>query len=89
MSRLELKVYEIFKSKLGTEEAETVIEYFEVKTEEKYPAKRELLVTKEDLSATKIELLREISQSKFDMIKWMVGFWLTQMAVLLGLYLRS
>ena len=78
MSTLELKVYEIFKSKLGTEEAETVIEYFEVKTEAKYQDKKDILATKDDLSQTKI-----------DLIKWMVGFWLTQMAVLLGLYLRA
>ena len=36
MSSLELRVYEIFKAKLGEKEAETVIEYFEAKAEAKY-----------------------------------------------------
>jgi len=40
MSALELKVYEIFKTKLGEKEAEIVIEYFEEKAEEKYHRKK-------------------------------------------------
>jgi len=35
MSALEIKVYEIFKSKLGEQEASKVIEYFNAKAEEK------------------------------------------------------
>ena len=88
MSALELKVYEIFKSKLGVEEAETLIEYFGAKTEEKYQAKKDVLAAKEDVLQTKMLLSENISQSKIDLIKWMGSFWLTQMAVLVGLYLR-
>ncbi len=40
MSTLELRVYEIFKNKLGEKEAETVLEYFESKTEEKILLKK-------------------------------------------------
>ncbi len=78
MSTLDLKVYEIFKSKLGEKEAEIVIEYFEAKTEAKYQEKKETLATKEDLS-----------QAKVDLIKWMVGFWIVQMAGIVGLYLHK
>ena len=78
MAMLGLKVYEIFKEKLGTQEAELVLEYFEAKVEEKYQQKKETLATREDLS-----------QIKVDLIKWMVGFWLTQMALLAGLYLHK
>ena len=77
MSSLELKVYEIFKTKLGEKEAETIIEYFEAKAEAKYNEKRDVLATKED-----------IANSKVDLIKWMVGFWIAQMAAIVGLYLK-
>lgn len=78
MSALELKVYEIFKNKLGEKEAETIIEYFEAKAEEKYLQKKDQLTTKEDLANTKV-----------DIIKWMVGFWFAQMAAIIGLYLKG
>lgn len=65
MSSLNLKVYEIFKSKLGEKEAGIIIEYFGAKTEAKYQEKKETLSKKEDLS-----------QVKVDRIKWMVGFWI-------------
>jgi hypothetical protein len=74
MSTLDLKAYEIFKSKLGEKEAEIVIEYFESKTESKYQEKKDIFLTKDD---------------KVDMIKWMVGLWLTQMAAILGIYLTK
>ena len=77
MSSLELKGYEIFKTKLGEKEAETIIEYFEAKAEGKYNEKRDVLATKED-----------IANSKVDLIKWMVGFWIAQMAAIIGLYLK-
>jgi hypothetical protein len=77
MSSLELKVYEIFKAKLGEKEAETIIEYFEAKAEAKYAEKRDVLATKEDIANSKVEL-----------IKWMVGFWIAQMAAIIGLYLK-
>lgn len=78
MSSLELKVYEIFKTKLGEKEAETIIEYFEAKAESKFQQKKDVLATKED-----------IANSKADLIKWMVGFWLAQMAAIIGLYLKG
>ncbi len=72
MSAIELKVYEILKSKFSEQEATTVIEYFEAKAEEKYLQKKEVFLTKED---------------KVDLIKWMVGFWIAQMAAIVGLYI--
>lgn len=72
MSALELKVYEILKSKFSEEEASIVIGYFESKAEEKYQQKKDVFLTKED---------------KVDLIKWMVGFWIAQMAAIVGLYI--
>lgn len=61
MSTLELKVYEIFKNKLGEKEAETVIEYLEVKAEEKYQQKKDALLTKDD----KIDIIRSVYTAIF------------------------
>lgn len=71
-------MYEIFKNKLGEKEAGIIIEYFGAKTAAKYQEKKEALSTKEDLS-----------QVKVDLIKWMVGFWIVQMAAIIGLYLHN
>jgi hypothetical protein len=73
MSALELKVYEIFKSKFSEEEAATVIEYFEAKAEQKYEQKKDTLATKSD-----------ISEAKTDIIKWMFIFWTGTIITILG-----
>jgi len=78
MSTLELKVYEIFKNKLGEKEAETVIEYFEAKAEEKYQQKKDILLSKND----KIELVAKIESTKSDIVKWMFAFWIGSIGVL-------
>ena len=78
MSALELRVYEIFKNKLGEKEAETIIEYFEAKTEAKYQEKKDVLATKEDLSQTKV-----------DLIKWIFGFFTALALMIVGLYLKK
>ena len=74
MSTLELKAYEIFKSKLGEKEAETLIEYFDTNVDDKLKSKSTVFLTKDD---------------KVDLIKWMVGFWIAQMAAIVGLYIRK
>ena len=56
MSAIELKVYEILKSKFSEQEATTVIEYFEAKAEEKVNQKKDVFLTKDD----KVEILRSI-----------------------------
>lgn len=71
MSALELRVYEIFKNKLGEKEAETLIEYFEAKAEAKYVEKKDVLATKDDLA-----------NAKTDIIKWMFVFWVGTIGVL-------
>jgi hypothetical protein len=74
MSTLEIKAYEIFKSKLGEKEAETIIQFIEEKTQEKINEKKDVFLTKDD---------------KVDLIKWMVGFWIAQMAAIVGLYITK
>ena len=74
MSTLELKTYEILKNKLGEEEASTIIQFIEEKSEQKINQKKDIFLTKDD---------------KVDLIKWMVGFWIAQMAAIIGLYIKS
>ena len=81
MSALELKVYEIFKNKLGEQDAGIVIEYFDAKAEEKYQQKKDVLLTKED----KIDMLSKIETSKTDTIKWMFLFWIGTISILSGI----
>lgn len=45
------------------------------KMNKKFEESRYLIASKEDLANTKV-----------DLIKWMVGFWLSQMAAVAGLY---
>ena len=84
MSTPELKVYEIFKDKLGEKEAQAVIEYFDAKADDKYQQKKDVLLTKED----KIELLSKIGSSTTDMIKWFIAFFITIVLMIAGLYLK-
>ena len=58
MSTLELKVYDIFKTKLGEEDAKIVIEYFEAKADEKYEQKKDILATKADISKLDLSLIQ-------------------------------
>ncbi len=74
MSTLELKTYEILKNKLGEEEASTIIQFIKEKSEQKINQKKDVFLPKDD---------------KVDLIKWMVGFWIAQMAAIIGLYIKS
>ena len=69
MSTLEIKVYEIFKSKLGEKEAETIIQYIDEKAKKKINEKKDVFLTKDD---------------KVDLIKWMVGLWIATISILSG-----
>ena len=74
MSTLELKVYEIFKSKLGDSEAEILINYFNSMTDQKITEKKDLFATNEDLA-----------NMKADIIKWMFIFWVGQLGALVAI----
>lgn len=70
MTSLELKAYEIFKNKLGEEDAAVLIDYFESKSEEKINQKKDIFLTKED---------------KTDIIKWMFIFWIGQLGAFIAI----
>jgi hypothetical protein len=74
----EIKLYELLKTKLGEKEAEAFVEILEKKVDHKFEDAKQTIASKEDLANTKV-----------DLIKWMVGFWIAQMAAIIGLYLNK
>lgn len=91
MKPLELKIYGILKTRFSEEEAETFIEYFESKTNEKIEDKKDVFLTKQDkvdllekINTVKIDMIEKMNKDKIDLIKWMFGFWITIVLLLLA-----
>jgi hypothetical protein len=78
MSTLELKVYDIFKSRFSEQEAAIVIEYFDNKSDEKFQQRKEVMATKSD-----------IHEAKVDIIRWMFGVFSVLMLAIIGLYIKK
>jgi hypothetical protein len=51
----------------------------------KFEDAKQTLATKEDMARLDIK----ITETKVDHIKWIVGFWIAQMAAIIGLYLNK
>jgi hypothetical protein len=73
MKTVEIEVYELFKYHMGEIQARTIIEYLDLKAEEKINQRKDIFLTKED---------------KVDMLKWIIGMWVVQMMAIVGLYIR-
>jgi hypothetical protein len=95
MSILDLKVYEIFKSRFSEEEAITIMEYFDIKAKAIVAEKTEgyqSLQNKDMESLQKVihtvfASKADLADTKADIIKWMFIFWIGQVAVTFGLIL--
>ena len=61
------------KSRFSEIEAKLIVEYIEIKAEEKYQQKKDILATKQDLS-----------EVKADIIKWSFVFWVGTVITVLG-----
>ncbi len=85
----EIKLYELLKARIGNQEAEAFVEILERKVDTKFEDAKQTLATKEDLAKLEGRLETKIAETKVDVIKWMVGFWLAQMAAIIGLYLKK
>jgi hypothetical protein len=81
----EIKLYELLKAKLGEKEAEAFVHILEKKVDDKFEDAKQTLATKEDIRRLDLK----IAETKVDLIKWMVGFWIAQMAAIIGLYLNK
>ena len=83
MSTLEFKLYDLLKTKLGTQEAQSVVEFVRLEVKDAVEDKTLVLATKEDVH--KLDL--KISETKNDIIKWLFGFWITIIMVILANWL--
>jgi hypothetical protein len=81
----EIKLYELLKAKIGEKEAEAFVQILDTKVDQKFDEAKQVLATKEDIA----RLVLKIAETKVDLIKWMVGFWIAQMAAIIGLYLNK
>ncbi|MDQ6845561.1 MAG: hypothetical protein M3Z92_14635 [Bacteroidota bacterium] len=82
MSTLELALYDNLRKKLDDETARQLISF--VKEEIREEVNQNNLVTKNDLSQAKIDLVEKMNKDKIDLIKWMFGFWFTLVLLLLA-----
>jgi len=71
MSALELKIYDILKTRFNEEEARVIVKYIEHKAENKYEQKKDILSTKEDIGIVR----KELAEVKPELIKWCFIFW--------------
>lgn len=69
--------FEIIKIKLGEKEVAKIIEYIEAKTEKAIADEKDVLATKEDLAKV-----------KFDIIRWVFGFFVVLILAIVGLYFK-
>ena len=74
MTISEIQLYELLASKLGRPEAQGLVEFVEAKVDKKVDEKTNILVTKEDLSNVKV-----------DLIKWMIGTGIALASVMVAL----
>ncbi|MEO8149163.1 MAG: hypothetical protein ABI723_16070 [Bacteroidia bacterium] len=74
----EIALFNTLKIKLGEQDAQTIVEGIKQTVKAEFENKKEVLATKQD-----------VTEAKLDMVKWMVGFWIVQMAAIIGLYLKS
>lgn len=70
-----LKIYEILKKHFQNDaDAKELVQQIEAVAEGKIEQKKDVFLIKDD---------------KVDMIKWMVGFWIAQMAAIIELYIKK
>jgi hypothetical protein len=74
----EIELYEMLRAKIGDKEAGAFVSILENRVDKKFDAAKLTLASKEYLT-----------QVKLDMVKWMVGFWVAQMAAIIGLYFKG
>ena len=80
MSTLEFKLYDLLRSKLGEQEAQSVVEFVRLEVKEAVEDKTQILATKEDMYKLDVK----ISVTKNDIVKWLFGFWVTIILVILA-----
>ncbi len=88
----EIHLFNLLKTKLGENEAEQLVKF--VKSEARAAAEKQFEYLSKDIKTlkddlyqnfpVKADLVREISNSKVEMIKWMFAFWVTLVLLILA-----
>jgi hypothetical protein len=79
-----IDLYNILKIKIGENEAKALVEFVELKVENKFEDKMDEIATKKDLWELKSDLEVKIERSKTEMIKWMFIFWAGQTGLIIA-----
>ena len=87
MSTLELKVYDILKSKFSEKEASDVIEYVQTKVKETVEEKmvQTQILQSKDLEILRKEIKEDFASLKSEILKWMVGMFIPLYLTIIGL----
>lgn len=84
----DIQLFKALKKKLGEKEAEELVSFVRSTIDAKLDEQIPHLATKEDLADVNSELKQGISQTKVDMIKWFVAFFITLAFMIVGLYFK-
>jgi hypothetical protein len=80
MSAMELKLYDLLEEKLSATEAQSIVEFVQNEIKSELEDKPKILATKEDIYKLDVK----IEQTKNDTIKWLFGFWVTLVLLILA-----
>ena len=84
-----IDLFNILRQKIGEVEAKSLADFVQSEVAQRFDNKSSSLVTKEDLIKEIAGVRKEISDSRVDAIKWMVGLFITLALMIVGLYLKS
>ena len=80
-----IDLYNILRLKIGESEAKALVEFVELKIDNKFEDNMDQLATKRDLQEVRAELELKIEKVRSDLIKWMFIFWIGQVSVTIAL----
>ena len=91
----EIQLFNLLKPKLGDMEAEAIVDYINLRFNDHTNELYKNFVTKEDLLKSesrlnsRISLLdTRISETKSDILRWVVGIFIVTMMAIIGLYFK-
>jgi DNA-directed RNA polymerase sigma subunit (sigma70/sigma32) len=77
----DIQLFQILKQKLGEKEAEALVDFVDLKLKQSQDANSKVTATKEDIA----KLETKLSESKSEVIKWMVGLFIPLYLTIIGL----
>jgi len=88
------QIYDILGNHFNNkEDARKVVESIEKVIDERVESKTDVFerIVNKDIDNLRQEMYKVflVKEDKVDLIKWMIGFWIAQMAAIVGLYIRK